>query len=89
VNALVVGAFMFPRGPEVLLLMLEHVAVHFHDTYGQSLFNTYEAVCEGVSTIDASIGGLGECPFAEGASRNLATEYGVHMLYVQFSLFMV
>jgi hydroxymethylglutaryl-CoA lyase len=50
------------------------VAVHFHDTYGQALANTLAALEAGVTTIDASAGGLGGCPYAESATGNVATE---------------
>jgi hydroxymethylglutaryl-CoA lyase len=50
------------------------VAVHFHDTYGQALSNTLAALREGVTTVDASAGGLGGCPYARSATGNLATE---------------
>jgi len=50
------------------------VAVHFHDTYGQALANTLAALEAGITTIDASAGGLGGCPYAESATGNLATE---------------
>ncbi len=50
------------------------LAVHFHDTYGQALANTLVALQEGISIIDAAIGGLGGCPFAKSATGNLATE---------------
>jgi len=53
---------------------LAQVAVHFHDTYGQALANTLAALQAGVSTVDASAGGLGGCPYAESATGNLATE---------------
>ncbi|MFE6623139.1 hydroxymethylglutaryl-CoA lyase [Streptomyces sp. NPDC057740] len=56
------------------------VAVHFHDTYGQALANTYAALEHGVTTIDASAGGLGGCPYARSATGNLATEDLVWML---------
>jgi hydroxymethylglutaryl-CoA lyase len=49
-------------------------AVHFHDTYGQALANTLAALQAGVTTIDASAGGLGGCPYAKSATGNLATE---------------
>ena len=48
--------------------------MHFHDTYGQALANTLTALRCGVTTVDASAGGLGGCPFAESATGNLATE---------------
>jgi hydroxymethylglutaryl-CoA lyase len=54
--------------------------VHFHDTYGQALANTYAALEHGVTTVDASAGGLGGCPFAKSATGNLATEDLVWML---------
>ncbi len=50
------------------------VAVHFHDTYGQALANTLAALQHGVTTVDASAGGLGGCPYARSATGNLATE---------------
>jgi hydroxymethylglutaryl-CoA lyase len=50
------------------------LAVHFHDTYGQALANTLAALRRGVTTVDASAGGLGGCPYAESATGNLATE---------------
>jgi hydroxymethylglutaryl-CoA lyase len=50
------------------------IAVHFHDTYGQALANTLAALRRGVTTIDASAGGLGGCPYADSATGNLATE---------------
>jgi hydroxymethylglutaryl-CoA lyase len=53
---------------------LNNIAVHFHDTYGQALVNTMTAMEAGVRTIDASVGGLGGCPFAKSATGNLATE---------------
>jgi len=48
--------------------------VHFHDTYGQALANTLAALRRGVTTVDASAGGLGGCPYARSATGNLATE---------------
>ncbi len=56
------------------------LAVHFHDTYGQALANTLAALRRGVTTVDASAGGLGGCPYAESATGNLATEDLVWML---------
>jgi len=56
------------------------LAVHFHDTYGQALANTLTALQAGVTTVDASAGGLGGCPFAKSATGNLATEDLVWML---------
>lgn len=53
---------------------VHQIAVHFHDTYGQALANTLEAMRHGVTTIDASAGGLGGCPYAKSATGNLATE---------------
>ncbi|RJQ68036.1 hydroxymethylglutaryl-CoA lyase [Pseudonocardiaceae bacterium YIM PH 21723] len=52
----------------------DRLAVHFHDTYGQALTNTIEALRHGVTTVDASAGGLGGCPYAKSATGNLATE---------------
>jgi hydroxymethylglutaryl-CoA lyase len=56
------------------------LGVHFHDTYGQALSNTLAALQHGVTTVDASAGGLGGCPFARSATGNLATEDLVWML---------
>ncbi len=57
------------------------LAVHFHDTYGQALTNTLLALQRGVTTIDASAGGLGGCPYAGSATGNLATEDLVWLLH--------
>ncbi|MFI0743377.1 hydroxymethylglutaryl-CoA lyase [Streptomyces sp. NPDC021100] len=59
----------------------DHLAVHFHDTYGQALANTLTALRHGVTTVDASSGGLGGCPYAKSATGNLATEDLVWMLH--------
>ncbi len=59
---------------------VNQLAVHFHDTYGQALSNTLAALRKGVTTVDASAGGLGGCPYAESATGNLATEDLVWML---------
>lgn len=56
------------------------LAGHFHDTYGQALANIYSALEEGVTTFDSSVSGLGGCPYAPGASGNVATEDVVYML---------
>ena len=58
----------------------DRLAMHFHDTYGQALANTYAALQAGVTTFDASAGGLGGCPYAKSATGNLATEDLVWML---------
>ena len=60
---------------------LEQLAVHFHDTYGQALANAQAALRAGITTFDASAGGLGGCPYAESATGNLATEDLVWMLH--------
>ncbi|HUX23660.1 MAG TPA: hydroxymethylglutaryl-CoA lyase [Burkholderiales bacterium] len=59
---------------------MEKLAVHFHDTYGQALANLYAALELGVATMDSSVAGLGGCPYAKGASGNVATEDVVYML---------
>lgn len=59
---------------------LEHLALHFHDTYGQAIANIYACLSLGVRTFDSSIGGLGGCPYAPGASGNVATEDLVYLL---------
>tara|TARA_R110000824_G_scaffold155981_3_gene328802 strand:+ start:349 stop:1248 length:900 start_codon:yes stop_codon:yes gene_type:complete len=59
---------------------VERLAAHFHDTYGQALANLYAVLEEGVSVIDASVAGLGGCPYAKGASGNVATEDVLYLL---------
>lgn len=59
----------------------ENLAVHFHDTYGQALANILVAVEGGITTVDAAVGGLGGCPYANGASGNAATEDVLYMLH--------
>jgi len=59
---------------------LKQIAVHFHDTYGQALANIFSALECGVSVVDSSVAGLGGCPYAQGASGNVATEEVVYML---------
>jgi hydroxymethylglutaryl-CoA lyase len=59
----------------------DRLAVHFHDTYGQALANTLAALQAGITTVDASAGGLGGCPYAKNATGNLATEDLVWMLH--------
>ena len=58
----------------------EKLAVHFHDTYGQALTNIYTALQNGIAIIDSAIAGLGGCPYAKGASGNVATEDVVYLL---------
>ena len=60
---------------------VDRLAVHFHDTYGQALSNALAALRCGVTTFDASAGGLGGCPYAESATGNLATEDLVWQLH--------
>ncbi len=59
---------------------VDKIAVHFHDTYGQALTNIYAALSMGVSVVDTAIAGLGGCPYAKGASGNVATEDVVYLL---------
>jgi hydroxymethylglutaryl-CoA lyase len=59
---------------------IERLAGHYHDTYGQALANIYASLEMGVATFDASVAGLGGCPYAKGASGNVATEDVVYML---------
>jgi hydroxymethylglutaryl-CoA lyase len=61
-------------------MALDQFALHFHDTYGQALANTHAALEAGITTFDASAGGLGGCPYAKSATGNLATEDLVWML---------
>ena len=59
---------------------VERLAVHFHDTYGQALANVLACLALGVATVDSSVGGLGGCPYARGATGNLASEDLLYML---------
>ena len=59
---------------------MRRIAVHFHDTRGQALANIYACLEEGVRSVDASVAGLGGCPYARGATGNVATEDLVYML---------
>ena len=60
---------------------LQRVAVHFHDTRGQALANVLACLQAGVATVDAAVAGLGGCPYARGATGNLATEDLIYMLH--------
>lgn len=59
---------------------IEKIAVHCHDTYGQGLANILTAIDNGVTIVDSSVGGLGGCPYARGATGNVATEDVIYML---------
>ncbi|MEM7564678.1 MAG: hydroxymethylglutaryl-CoA lyase [Pseudomonadota bacterium] len=59
---------------------VSHLAAHFHDTYGQALANIHAVMQCGVSVVDSSVAGLGGCPYAKGATGNVATEDVVYML---------
>lgn len=59
---------------------INQLAAHFHDTYGQALANLYAVLQDGISVIDSSVAGLGGCPYASGASGNVASEDVVYML---------
>ena len=58
----------------------QRLAGHFHDTYGQAIANVYAALECGVPTFDASVAGLGGCPYAKGATGNVATEDVLYLL---------
>ncbi len=60
---------------------MHQLAAHFHDTYGQGLANLHAVLQSGISVIDSSVSGLGGCPYAKGASGNVATEDVVYMLH--------
>lgn len=62
------------------IIPIERCAVHFHDTYGQALANIYACIEEGIRIVDSSCAGLGGCPYAKGASGNVATEEVIFML---------
>jgi hydroxymethylglutaryl-CoA lyase len=58
----------------------EQVSAHFHDTYGQALPNMVAALQMGITQFDTSVAGLGGCPYAKGATGNVATEDVVYMM---------
>src|SRR5262249_35063447 len=58
----------------------EKLAVHFHDTYGQALANVLAALENGIAVVDSSVAGLGGCPFAPGATGNVASEDVLYLL---------
>jgi hydroxymethylglutaryl-CoA lyase len=58
----------------------EHLAVHFHDTYGQAIANIFSALECGIAVIDSSVAGIGGCPYAKGASGNVASEDVLYLL---------
>ncbi|XP_050234803.1 hydroxymethylglutaryl-CoA lyase, mitochondrial-like isoform X2 [Mercurialis annua] len=62
------------------VIPVDKLAVHFHDTYGQALSNILASLQLGITTVDSSVSGLGGCPYAKGASGNVATEDVVYML---------
>lgn len=59
---------------------IDRLAAHFHDTYGQAIANLYAVLEEGIAVVDASVAGLGGCPYAKGASGNVATEDVLYLL---------
>ncbi|SEA42355.1 hydroxymethylglutaryl-CoA lyase [Microbulbifer marinus] len=59
---------------------VEKLAVHFHDTYGQALANIYAALQMGIAVVDSAVAGLGGCPYARGASGNVASEDVLYLL---------
>ncbi|MFG6137351.1 hydroxymethylglutaryl-CoA lyase [Halomonas sp. B23F22_10] len=59
---------------------IERLGAHFHDTYGQALANLYAVLEEGIAVIDSSVAGLGGCPYAKGASGNVASEDVIYLL---------
>ena len=74
------------RFDELLDLLMQTIpasklAVHCHDTYGQALANIYASLDHGIRVIDSSVAGLGGCPYAEGATGNVATEDVIYMLH--------
>jgi len=58
----------------------DKLAVHFHDTYGMAIANILVALEHGITVVDSSVAGLGGCPYAKGASGNVATEEVVYMM---------
>ena len=80
-----IGAGTPVKTQQMLDAVLNHIsedklAVHFHDTFGQALANILVALQQGISVIDSAVSGLGGCPYAKGASGNVATEDLIYML---------
>jgi len=80
-----IGVGTAGRVQEVMARALRHVPVaelsgHFHDTYGQALANIHACLLMGIHTFDTSVAGLGGCPYAKGATGNVATEDVVYLL---------
>lgn len=80
-----IGVGTAPRVRELLRVLLqslpaEHLAVHFHDTYGQAVANILVSLEMGIRIVDSSVGGLGGCPYARGATGNVATEDVLYLL---------
>ncbi len=65
----------------LLLISLDRLAMHFHDTYGQAVANIYASLHHGVHRFDSSVAGLGGCPYARGASGNVATEDVLYLMH--------
>jgi hydroxymethylglutaryl-CoA lyase len=63
-----------------LVVPVERLAVHFHDTYGQAIANIYAALEKGVAVVDSAVAGLGGCPYAKGATGNVASEDVLYLL---------
>jgi hydroxymethylglutaryl-CoA lyase len=81
-----IGTGTAGRTQALVAAVAQHVPVgalagHFHDTYGQALANVYAALEMGVATFDASVAGLGGCPYAKGATGNVASEDVVYLLH--------
>ena len=79
------GVLLQPGGPWPLQALLrhydiDHISGHFHDTYGQALANTLAVLEMGIWQFDTSVAGLGGCPYAKGATGNVASEDVVYML---------
>ena len=76
-----------PKQTKALIVALRHllpmcqIAMHFHDTYGQAVANIYAALEEGIRRFDSALAGLGGCPYAQGASGNVATEDVLYLLH--------
>ncbi|MBA2649074.1 MAG: hydroxymethylglutaryl-CoA lyase [Legionella sp.] len=62
-------------------LHIDKLAMHFHDTYGQAIANIFSTLCYGVHRFDSSVAGLGGCPYARGASGNVATEDVLYLMH--------
>lgn len=80
-DSIAASSALAPLGAVMAIVPAEQIALHCHDTYGQALANIYAGLQCGVGVIDSAVAGLGGCPYAKGASGNVATEDVLYLLH--------